>query len=167
MPGTSSCTISRTRISFLLQLARHFAHLVLVERMVNGAVGQQALRHFVAQRTAHQWFMLGEEQVVGVGTVDASDFIDIAETLRDQQRRLGAGALEQGVDGDGRTVQEQTAVLDVRAGAVERVLDAVDQLAVRGQGLAEGQFAGAFVQDRQVGEGAADVDREAQVAVLF
>ena len=54
--------------------------------------------------------MLAEEQVVGVGPVDAPDLVDVAEALGDQQRRLRAVALEQRVDRDRRAVQEQIAV---------------------------------------------------------
>ncbi len=106
--------------------------------------------------------MLREEQVVGVGPVDAADLVDVAKAFGDQQRGVGAGALQQRVDGDGRAVQEQVGVLHIQPGAVQRVLDAVDEVCMRGQGLAEMQRAGALVERRQIGEGAADVDGDAQ-----
>jgi hypothetical protein len=85
--------------------------------------------------------VLVEEQVVGVGPVHAADLVDVAEALGDQQRGVGARALQQRVDRDGRAVQEQVAVAQVDVGAVQGGLDAVDQRAVGGQRLAEQQLA--------------------------
>src|SRR5256885_1445330 len=63
-------------------------------------------------------------------------------------------------------MQEQMAVAPVDARAVYRGLDAVDQLAMRGQGLAEQQPAAGLVERRHVGEGAADIDGNAQPGPL-
>ena len=53
----------------------------VVERRVDLAVGQDALMHLEAQRALDQRFVLLEEQVVGVGPVDAADLVDVAEAL--------------------------------------------------------------------------------------
>ena len=63
--------------------------------------------HLEAQRPLDQRHVLLEIQIVGVGPVDAADLVDVAEALGGHQRGLGAGALQDGVDGDGRAVQEQ------------------------------------------------------------
>ena len=147
------------------QLLGQLAHGGFVQRLVGAAIGAQALGHLEAQRALHQRLVLVEKEVVGIGAVDAADFVDVAETFGDQQRGVGAVALQQRVDRDGGTVQEQVAVLQVDLCAVQRGLDAVDQLAVGGQGLAEQQLAGGFVKSRHVGEGAADVDGDAQLGL--
>jgi hypothetical protein len=145
-----------------LQLARQFAHRAFVQRLVRAAVGAQPLGHLEAQRALDQRLVLVEEQVVGVGPVHAADLVDVAEALGDQQRGIGARALQQRVDRDGRAVQEQVAVAQVDVGAVQGGLDAVDQRAVGGQRLAEQQLARGLVERGHVGEGAADVDGDAQ-----
>ena len=78
-----------------------------VERRLDLAVGQHALLDLEAQRALDQRLVLLEEQIVGVRPVDAADLVDVAKAFGDEQRGLGAGALEDGVDGDGRAVQEQ------------------------------------------------------------
>ena len=111
----------------------------------------------------HERLVLAEEQVVGVGAVDAADLVDVAETLRDQQRGPGAGPLQQRVDGDGGAVEEQVRVPKGDARPVDGVLDPFDQRAVGGERLAEAQLARRFVEGGEVGEGAADVDGDAHV----
>ena len=81
--------------------------LGLVQRLVDAAVGIEALRHFVTMPARHQRQMLLEEQVIGVGPIDAADLVDVAESARRHQRGLGAGALQHGVDGDRRAVEKQ------------------------------------------------------------
>ena len=144
------------------QLARQRAHALLVQRFVQRAIGAQSLAHFEALRARHQGHMLGEEQVVGVGPIDTTDLVDVAKPLGDQQGRAGPVAFEQRVDGDGGAMQEQVAVGQVDARTVERVLNALVQVAMGGQGLAKGDLARGLVKAGHVGEGAADVDGHAQ-----
>jgi hypothetical protein len=51
--------------------------------------------------------VLAEKQVVGVRPIDTTDLVDVAEAFGDEERGLGALALQNGVDGDGGTVQKQ------------------------------------------------------------
>ena len=106
--------------------------------------------------------MLGEKQVVGVGPIDPADLVDVAKTFGDQERRLGTGSLEQRVDDNGRAVQEQVALGQVNPGAIEGVLDALVQMPVGRQGLAKGDLAPGLVKAGHVGEGAANIDGDAQ-----
>ena len=75
--------------------------------------------HLEAQRPLDQRLVLLEIQIVGVGPVDAADLVDVAEALGGDQRGLGAGALQDGVDGDGRAVQEQRGGPVVAAGLLD------------------------------------------------
>ena len=84
--------------------------------------------------------MLLEEQIVGVRPVDAADLVDVAEALGDEQRGLGAGALQDRVDGDGRAVQEQADGGIVGPGLGDAGIDALDQMLRRRQRLAETQL---------------------------
>ena len=98
----------------LLELRAERRDLALVERRVDLAVGEHALLDLEAQRALDQRHVLLEEQIVGVRPVDAADLVDVAEAFGDEQRGLGAGALQDGVDGDGRAVQEQRRPSDSR-----------------------------------------------------
>ena len=145
----------------LLKLRAERRDLLGVERLLDLAVGEHALVHLEAQRALDQRRVLLEEQVVGVRPVDAPDLVDVAEAFGDQQRGLGAGALEDGVDRDRRAVQEQSGRAIVAARLLDPAVDAVDQPLRRRQRLAEGQRAGLVVEHRNVGEGAADIGGEA------
>ncbi len=85
----------------LRQLAAERHDLAVVERRQHLAVRQHALLDLVAQRALDQRNVLLEIEIVGVGPVDAADLVDVPEALRDDERRLGAGALQDGVDRDG------------------------------------------------------------------
>ena len=144
------------------QLPRHHAHRLFIQLFVNAAVGEQALRHFIAQRTLDQRFMFGEKQVVSVRAIDAANFINVAKTFGDQQGRARTTAFEQRVDGNRRAVQKKIAVLDAGTRAIECVLNAFDKFSVRGKRLAKKQLTAAFVKGDHVGEGAADVHGDAE-----
>ena len=144
------------------QLAAQRRDLVVVERLVDLAVGQHALAHFEAQRPLDQRHVFLEEQIVGVRPIDAADLIDVAKAFGDQERGLGAGALQHRIDGDGRAVQEQRGGTVIAAGFGDARGNAFDQMRRRRQRLAEGELAGFFVEHRDVGKGATDIRRQPQ-----
>ncbi len=99
----TACTPSLTAVA-----ERRLENLLLVERDQHLALGVHALRHLEAQVALDQRLVLLEEQIVGVGPVDAADLVDVAEALASSAARSrGAGALQDGVDRDRRAVQEQ------------------------------------------------------------
>ena len=147
-------------------LSAERSQALLVERRHHLAVGAHALLDLEAQRPLDQRHMLLEIQVVGVGPVDAADLIDVAEALGRHQRGLRAGALEDGVDGNGRAVQEQPRRPVFAAGLLDAARNAVDQPVRRRQRLAEGEPAGLVVEHRDVGEGAADVGGKADIGAV-
>ena len=135
--------------------------LGLVERPVDLAVGQHPLLDLEAQRPLDQRHMLAEEQIVGVRPVDAADLVDVAKAFGDDERGAGAGALQHRIDGDRRAVQEQAGRRRSRlpAFSTPALMPSTSRLRRR-ERLAERQRAGAVVEHRDVGEGAADIGRE-------
>src|SRR5262249_16038238 len=73
------------------------------------------------------------------------------------------GALEDGVDRNCRAVQEQAGRAVVAAGLLDALADAVDQPLRGRQRLADGERAGAIVEHRDIGEGAANIGGQAPV----
>ena len=106
--------------------------------------------------------MFLEKQIVGIGPVDAADLINIAETVGDDQCRLGAGALQDRVDGEGGAVQEDTGVGKFRIGLGDSGLDAFHQCVGRRQRLAQPQPAGCRIKRRDIGKCAADIGSQPQ-----
>ena len=145
-----------------LELGAERGDFLLVERDVDLAVGEDALLRFEAQRPLHQRLVLAEEQIIGVRPVDAADLVDVAEALRDDERGLRAGALQDGVDGDGRAVEKKPGLGIARAGLLDAGCDALDEMVGRRERLAEGEGSGARVEGGDVGESAADVGGETQ-----
>ena len=90
-----------------LQHASQRINLRIVERRFDLAVGEHALFDLEAQRPLHQRLVFAEEQIVRIRPVDAADLVDVAESLRHQERGLGARALQDGVDGDRGAMQKQ------------------------------------------------------------
>ena len=138
--------------------------LGVVERRIDLAVGQHAFLDFETQRPLDQRHVLLKEQVVGVRPVDAADLVDVAKAFGDEQRGLGAGALQHRVDGDGRAVQKQRRRAIIAAGLGDAGGNALDQMRRRRQRLAEGERAGFLVEHRDIGESAADIRREPQLS---
>ena len=73
---------------------------------------------------------------------------------------LGAGALDQRVDGDGRAVNELVDGAGGEPALVQAVDDALDQIVRRRQAFGVDEAPGFVVETDQVGKGAADIDRD-------
>src|SRR6516162_3749500 len=110
--------------------------------------------------TLDQRLVLAEEQIVGVRPVDAADLVNVAKALGNEERGVSALALQDGIDGDGGAVEEQSGRFVVAARLRHPGIDPLDQALRPRQRLAEGQLAGALVEGRDIGEGAADVGGE-------
>src|SRR5262249_28814195 len=74
-------------------------------------------------------------------------------------------ALDQGVDGDGRAVDQLVDGGDLDAALGDAVDDALHQVRRRAQALGLGEAAGPIVEADQVGERPADVDHDDENAV--
>ena len=136
--------------------------LFVPQRLQHLACGKHALVHLIAVLARHQRTVLGKEQIVGIGAVHPPDLIDVAKAFGDQQRRLCAGPFQDGVDGDGRAMQEQARIGKIRARFRYACFDALNEDVWRGQRLAQQQAPAHLVEGRNVGEGAADIGRHPQ-----
>src|SRR5262249_45272237 len=94
--------------------------------------------------------------IVGVRPVDAADLVNVAKALGNEERGVSALALQDGIDGDGGAVEEQSGRFVVAARLHHPGIDSLDQALRPRQCLAECQLAGALVEGRDMGEGAAD-----------
>ena len=98
-----------------LELGRECPHRRLVERDQHVAAAVHAFRHAKAPFARHQRRRLPHEDVVLLEAVLEGDLDGIAEALGDDQRRLGALALDDGVGRERRAVDDQAEVARVSA----------------------------------------------------
>ena len=129
----------------------------LVQGRADLALGVHALRHFETFGPLDQRHVFLEIKVIGVRPVDPADFIDVAEPLGDDQRRIGAGALQDRVDGDGGAVEEQRGIGVFEARLGDAAADAVDEGGWGRQGFSPGKPARSFVERGDIGKRAAYV----------
>ena len=111
----------------VLQLFAYSRQAGFVERRHHFAVGTDALLDLEAERPFDQRLVLLKKQIVGVGSVDTPDLIDVAKAVGRNQRSLGAGALQDRVDGNCRAMQEEIGGGVIAAGLQHACGDAVDQ----------------------------------------
>ena len=104
---------------------------------MDSPIGAQALGHLEAHRSRHQRIVFLKVEIVGIGTVDAADLVDVPETFRDQQSGFCPRPLEQRVDGDRRAVQEQLDLVESRICVMHGGFDAAHQFTVRRQRISE------------------------------
>ena len=167
VPGIAVEKQDRSRLHAKpIQHAAEARDLRVVERCLDFAVGQHPLLDLEPQRPLDQRLVLAEIQIVRVRPVDAPDLVDVAETLGNKECGLGAFALQNGIDGDGRAMEKQPGGLVAAAGLFDPGIDAFDQTVRCRQRLAECQLAGSLVEDRDVGEGAADIGRKTKVRAV-
>ena len=72
--------------------------------------------------------MFLEARVKRFGPIDAADFVDIAEALRGEERGACAGALDDSVDHDCRTMDEDAGLIQLDLRFVEGVHHAASEL---------------------------------------
>ena len=134
-----------------------------VERGEDGAAGSDALGDFedVARRDGALGFDPGVE-VGGARDVLAADFEDVAEAGGGDEGGAGALGFEDQVGRDGGAVEHAGDVRRVRPGGVQDEAhpgqEGFGRVLRGGGGLDAQQAAGGGVLQRDVGEGAADVD---------
>src|SRR6267154_2299614 len=126
------------------------------------ARGEHALADFPRQLTWDERAVPVEEKIVGFGAVAASDGVHVARPSRDDQAGLRAFALDQGVDGGGRAVDQLADLPGIYAAHAQAIDDPLDELGGRGEALGLGEPAGGLVKGHQVRESPADIDRNQQ-----
>ena len=100
------------------------------------AGGKQPLIDFADQMALDQRPMLVEQEIVGFRPVAATDSVDVAGAAGDDQPGLGALALNQGVDRDGRAMDQ---FIDRRC-IKPALADAVDDAAGRAAPASSGSW---------------------------
>ena len=144
----------------LLELARQFQDLGVLERTENFAIRKDAFIDLEPHGPFDQRFMFLEKKIVCVGPIDPADLVDVAKSLGRYQRGPRAGALEQRIDGYGRAMQEQTRVRERDTGPADGGINSIDKLIGCGQAFSKDDPSGLLVERRDVGKGAADIRRE-------
>ena len=120
------------------------------------------LVHLEAQRAGDQRRGAAELDVERVGAVAARELERVAESLRRDQRRPGAGALQQRVDDQRRAVLDQQRAGEIDAGLGDAGHHPVDQVAIGGQSLGVDDLAPFHVEGGDVGKGAPGIDGDDQ-----
>jgi hypothetical protein len=158
--GVSVQEADRDRLdAFAFERLAGIRHTLLLQGLVDLASGQHALVDLTGQAARHKRPMAMEEQVVGFGPVAAADDVDVAGAARHDEAGLGAFALDQRVDGRGRAVDQFVDGGGINAALTNAVDHALGKLRRRGQALGLDKGLGLIVKTDQVGEGAADVNR--------
>ena len=79
---------------------------VAVELLVHRARRQHALGNLAGEMPRHQRTVPMKEEVVSLRPVAAADAVNITGSGGDDKAGLGAGALDQRIDGDGRAMNQ-------------------------------------------------------------
>ena len=143
-----------------VEFLRDPGRVCTVEYRDDFAVGVEAfddLERAVARDVGHGAL---EEDVVGFGTAAAADLVDVAHPLGHDERRARAGPFDGGVDRDGRTVDERLGGRHGQAALDERLANADGEVVGGGRTLGLMDLTGCEIECNQVGERAADVERE-------
>jgi hypothetical protein len=119
---------------------------------------EHPLYNLAGEMARHQWPMAMKEQVIGFRSIAATDDVDVARTGRDHESGLRAGALNQRIDRDGRTVDQFVDRPCVKSAPADAVDNALYQLVWRCQALGLSETTRRVVETDQVGESAVDVD---------
>ena len=130
----------------------------LVERPEHLARTCQPFLDFARQMARRQRLVAVEEQIVGLGPIAAADDIDVAGAAGDDEAGLGAGALDQRIDGDGRAVDQLVDGGGLKPALADAVEDPLAELMRRREALGLDEFAGLVVEADEVGKSPADVD---------
>src|SRR4051812_20382368 len=113
---------------------------------------EHALVEFETQASLYQRNVLAEEEVVGIGPVDAADLVHVAKTARGDECRARPASLQQRVDGDRRAMEEQRGLVETRRRLFKPVFNAADDLFRGGELFAERRSPGRFVEANDIRE---------------
>jgi hypothetical protein len=154
--------------SLARQSPRRLAHLVEVKRLEHAPLVVEPLGHLEAEAAGHQGKRLLQMHVVEARADLAADLEDVAEAARRQHADPRRLALDDRVRRHRRGVDHGGHVAAVRLAlgeaASERGHEALGRVLRGRQHFDHADGAGLAVDERGVGEGAADVDADAQRA---
>ena len=139
------------------QIAGQFGGLGIIQRGEDISPGIQALADLEGKLARDERLGAAEIQVEGLRPVAPPDGVDIAKPPGGDQRGQRALALEHGVDGNRRAVDEFGQPLDVGLDRVHGLRHAPGRIGDRGRGL--GGDDPPVVKAHQIGKGSADIHR--------
>ena len=164
MNGVGVAVQQTDRDAFVLAASQRgiqtFRQLVDIQRIDDGPVCVDALGNFEGVRAPDDRFRLGVEQIVDLPAIVPLQQQNVAEPLGDQKRDGRALAFQHGVQRNRRTVRQIADGVDWQGGGVDG-----GQRAFIGSRRCAGHLGntdGAVVDGDQIGEGAADLDADAQ-----
>ncbi len=130
----------------------------VVDRHQHVARRVHPLAHLEGEIARHQRPRPVEVEIERVGPVAAPERVDVAKAFRGDERRGGPAALQHGVDGDGRAVQQFADRRHVASGVAQRRRGPDGRVGRNRQRL--GGDDDAVGKADEIGEGAADVDAD-------
>ena len=137
-----------------------------VERLVHRARRQHAFGDLPGEMPRHQRTMPMKEKIVGLRAVAAADNVDVAGAVGDDEAGLGAGALDQSIDGDGRAMDQFIDGACGQSALLQTIDNALDQIGRRREAFCVDETPGAVVKTNQIGKCAADIDGNGNHALI-
>jgi hypothetical protein len=134
--------------------------VAVAQRLGHGAAVSHPLGDLEAQVPGHERHRLRVREVVQVGAVAPADLQNVAETTRGHKRRHRAAPLRDGVDHDRGAVDERPDLPGRHAGVRDGLQHTVAEPAGGSVNLGPYDHPGEGVQGHEVGESAADIDRQ-------
>ena len=130
-----------------------------IEWHMDFARAEQALIDLAREMARHQRPEAMKEEVVGFRAVAAPDDVDVTGAAGDNQAGLGALALDQRIDRDGRAMDQLVHGRGSKSALVDAVDDSLRELRGRGEALGLHELLAGIIEADEIGEGAPDIDR--------
>ena len=144
-----------------LCFVQHLDQMRFIQRRHHFAARIEPLTGLQPVFARDKGFVAPEQVIEGFGAVAAADFQHVAESFGGDERGLCAVFLETGIDHQRRAVNEDFKLSAGFAELCKAVGDAACRIVGRRGRLGEPALAGAGIHGSKVGEGAADVDGDA------
>ena len=138
--------------------AAGFGDTGFVERMVHVARAHDAFVDLPRQVSRHQRPVTMKEEVIRLRAVAAADDVDVAGAAGNDQSGLGALALDQRIDGNGRAVDQFLDRGGREPAFADAIEDALRQFMRRRQAFGLDELFRLVVEADEVGKRAADID---------
>src|SRR5215467_5643359 len=124
------------------------------------AACEQPLVDFADEMPLGQGPMLMEQKIIGFRPIAATNGVHVTSTARNDQPGLSTFAFNQGVDGDGRAVDQFIDRRCIKTTFANAVDDAAGELRRRRQALGFDKTALFGVEPDQIREGATNINRD-------
>ena len=155
----------RKRFDALADQPPHpFGRCVQIDRPEHRAIDFQPLVDFADMLARHQWLDFLDVVIRRIGQAQPSDLQQVTEAARHEQPRRRAGALQKRVQAERRAMHEIADRSGIDVVLVGKLGDPVEhrlrRIAWNGRRLERERLPGRLIHERQIGEGAADIDAQ-------